>query len=88
MVFDRFHVERLAVDAVDEVRRAEQRRPDLKDAKALLSAAGRRGILRDAALTTTLGVAIVRVPRSLVQATGAGFLPAHGPARVESSRTR
>ena len=35
VVFDRFHVERLAADAVDEVRRAEQRRPDLEDAKAL-----------------------------------------------------
>ena len=35
---DRFHVERLAADAVDEVRRAEQRRPDLKDAKALKGA--------------------------------------------------
>ncbi len=38
VVFDRFHVERLAADAVDEVRRAEQRRPDLKDAKALKGA--------------------------------------------------
>ena len=35
VVFDRFHVERLAADAVDEVRRAEQRRLDPKDAKAL-----------------------------------------------------
>ncbi len=38
VVFDRFHVERLAADAVDEVRRAEQRRPDLEDAKALKGA--------------------------------------------------
>ena len=38
LVFDRFHVERLAADAVDEVRRAEQRRPDLEDAKALKGA--------------------------------------------------
>ena len=35
MVFDRFHVERLASDAVDEVRRAEQRRVGAKAAKAL-----------------------------------------------------
>ena len=37
VVFDRFHVERLAADAVDEVRRSEQRRlaPEPEDAKAL-----------------------------------------------------
>ena len=35
VVFDRFHVERLASDAVDEVRRSEQRRLDPADAKAL-----------------------------------------------------
>ena len=35
VVFDRFHVERLAADAVDAVRRAEQRRPDREQAKAL-----------------------------------------------------
>ena len=35
VVFDRFHVERLASDAVDEVRRAEQRRVGAKAAKAL-----------------------------------------------------
>ena len=35
VVFDRFHVERLASDAVDEVRRSEQRRLDPEDAKAL-----------------------------------------------------
>ena len=35
VVFDRFHVERLAADAVDEVRRAEQRRLGAKAAKTL-----------------------------------------------------
>ena len=35
VVFDRFHVERLASDAVDEVRRSEQRRLDPEDAQAL-----------------------------------------------------
>ena len=35
VVFDRFHVERLAADAVDAVRRAEQRRLAPADAKAL-----------------------------------------------------
>ena len=35
VVFDRFHVERLASDAVDEVRRSEQRRLAPADAKAL-----------------------------------------------------
>ena len=37
VVFDRFHVERLAADAVDEVRRSEQRRlaSEPEDAKAL-----------------------------------------------------
>ena len=35
VVFDRFHVEQLASDAVDEVRRSEQRRLDPADAKAL-----------------------------------------------------
>ena len=35
VVFDRFHVERLASDTVDEVRRSEQRRLDPADAKAL-----------------------------------------------------
>ena len=35
VVFDRFHVERLASDAVDEMRRSEQRRLDPADAKAL-----------------------------------------------------
>ena len=35
VVFDRFHVERLAADAVDEVRRAEQRRVGAKAAKTL-----------------------------------------------------
>ena len=35
VVFDRFHVERLASDAVDEVRRAEQRRGGAKAAKTL-----------------------------------------------------
>ena len=35
VVFDRFHVERLATDAVDEVRRAEQRRVGAKAAKTL-----------------------------------------------------
>ena len=35
VVFDRFHVERLASDAVDEVRRSEQRRLDPADAKVL-----------------------------------------------------
>ena len=45
----------------------------------VVGAAGRRGIVRDAALTTTLGVAIFKVSRCLAQATGAGFLPAHGP---------
>ena len=35
VVFDRFHVERLASDAVDEVRRAEQRRVGAKAPKAL-----------------------------------------------------
>ena len=35
VVFDRFHVERLASDAVDEVRRAEQRRVGAKAAKTL-----------------------------------------------------
>ena len=35
VVFDRFHVERLASDAVDEVRRAEQRLVGAKAAKAL-----------------------------------------------------
>ncbi len=35
VVFDRFHVERLASDAVDEVRRAEQRRLGAKAAKTL-----------------------------------------------------
>ena len=35
VVFDRFHVERLASDAVDEIRRAEQRRVGAKAAKAL-----------------------------------------------------
>ncbi len=37
VVFDRFHVERLAADAVDEVRRSEQRRldPEPENAKAL-----------------------------------------------------
>ena len=35
VVFDRFHVERLASDAVDEVRRAEQRRVGAKAAKPL-----------------------------------------------------
>ena len=35
VVFDRFHVERLASDAVDEVRRAEQRRVGAKATKAL-----------------------------------------------------
>ena len=35
VVFDRFHVERLASDAVDEVRRAEQRRVGAKAAKVL-----------------------------------------------------
>ena len=36
-MFDRFHVERLAADAVDEVRRSEQRRlaSEPEDAKAL-----------------------------------------------------
>ena len=38
VVFDRFHVERLAADAVDEVRRAEQRRLGAKAAKALKGA--------------------------------------------------
>ena len=38
VVFDRFHVERLATDAVDEVRRAEQRRLAPADAKALKGA--------------------------------------------------
>ena len=33
VVFDRFHVERLASDAVDEMRRSEQRRLDPADAK-------------------------------------------------------
>ena len=38
VVFDRFHVERLAADAVDEVRRSEQRAagPGAGDAKALI----------------------------------------------------
>ena len=35
MVFDRFHVESLASEAVDEVRRTEQRGADAKTAKAL-----------------------------------------------------
>ena len=35
VVFDRFHVERLASDPVDQVRRAEQRRVGAKAAKAL-----------------------------------------------------
>ena len=35
VVFDRFHVERLAADAVDDVRRAEQRRLGKRAAKAL-----------------------------------------------------
>ena len=35
VVFDRFHVEQLASDAVDEVRRAEQRGADAKTAKTL-----------------------------------------------------
>ena len=35
LVFDRFHVERLATEAVDEVRRAEQRGADAKTAKTL-----------------------------------------------------
>ena len=35
VVFDRFHVERLASDAVDEVRRSEQRRLAPEDAKGL-----------------------------------------------------
>ena len=35
VVFDRFHVERLASDPVDEVRRAEQRRVGAKAAKTL-----------------------------------------------------
>ena len=35
VVFDRFHVERLASDAVDEVRRSEQRRLTPEEAKAL-----------------------------------------------------
>ena len=35
VVFDRFHVERLASDAVDEVRRAQQRGTDAKTAKTL-----------------------------------------------------
>ena len=35
VVFDRFHVERLAADAVDEVRRAEQRRLAPADAKSI-----------------------------------------------------
>ena len=35
VVFDLFHVERLATDAVDEVRRAEQRRVGAKAAKTL-----------------------------------------------------
>ena len=38
VVFDRFHVERLAADAVDEVRRAEQRRLAPAEAKALKGA--------------------------------------------------
>ena len=35
VIFDRFHVERLATDAVDEVRRGEQRRVGAKAAKTL-----------------------------------------------------
>ena len=35
VVFDRFHVERLATEAVDDVRRAEQRGADAKTAKTL-----------------------------------------------------